>query len=43
MDDVSIYLLSGSLILLIGISAFFSGSENQHDGGQSLSPAPPRQ
>ena len=27
MDDVSIYLLSGSLILLIGVSAFFSGSE----------------
>ena len=27
MDDVSLYLLSGTLILLIGISAFFSGSE----------------
>ncbi len=27
MDDVSLYLLSGILILLIGISAFFSGSE----------------
>ena len=27
MDDVSLYLLSGSLILLIGVSAFFSGSE----------------
>ena len=27
MDEVSIYLLSGILILLVGISAFFSGSE----------------
>ena len=27
MEDVPIYLLSGTLILLIGISAFFSGSE----------------
>ncbi len=27
MDDVSIYLLSGILFLLIGVSAFFSGSE----------------
>ncbi len=27
MDDVSLYLLSGSLILLIAVAAFFSGSE----------------
>ena len=27
MDDISIYLLSGILFLLIGVSAFFSGSE----------------
>ncbi len=27
MDDVSIYLLSGFLILMIGVSAFFAGSE----------------
>ena len=27
MDEVSIYLLSGILILLVGVSAFFSGSE----------------